>query len=126
MPTARKKNILIGIFATLLVCAIAIAALVVVKTSGDNPDSSEARSYAQSVISAINKREYANLEEILGSSVARDTLLGDLEGKTVSLGQLHIYNKNSFMFSVVSEGKPPGPYIYATRDNNGKWQGNVP
>lgn len=83
----------------------------------------------ENVTSAINARDFARLEDIIGNSVAVETIRHDVGSgnEPVRLGQVHASNQDTDYLTIITSGTPEEEiFIFLIKDKSGNWHGCVP
>lgn len=128
MRTEPKRKTL-TLTALLTVLTMLVAVWYFHSSSQSSRELEELRDLGENVTSAINARDFAQLEDIIGNSVAVETIRHDVGSgnEPVRLGQVHASNQDTDYLTIITSGTPEEEiFIYLIKDESGTWRGYVP
>ncbi len=128
MRTEPKRKTL-TLTALLTVLTMLVAVWYFHLSSQSSRELEELRDLGENVTSAINARDFAQLEDIIGNSVAVETIRHDVGSgnEPVRLGQVHASNQDTDYLTIITSGTPEEEiFIYLIKDESGTWRGYVP
>lgn len=85
----------------------------------------EAKEYASAVMQAVNEQDHSKLTGLLRNQAGAETLLKDLGGGNVTIGQISP-SGSSYLIILRNPARSAESAVYASKDPDGKWSGNVP
>lgn len=115
--------------ALLTVLATLVAVWYFHSSSQSSHELKELRDLGENVTSAINARDFAQLEDIIGNSVAVETIRNDVGSRNepVRLGQVHASNQDTDYLTIITSATPEEEiFIFLIKDKSGTWHGYVP
>ena len=128
MRTEPKRKTL-TLTALLTVLTMLVAVWYFHSSSQSSRELEELRDLGENVTYAINARDFAQLEDIIGNSVAVETIRHDVGSgnEPVRLGQVHASNQDTDYLTIITSGTPEEEiFIYLIKDESGTWRGYVP
>ncbi|MDP9831984.1 hypothetical protein J2S45_000663 [Trueperella abortisuis] len=128
MRTEPKRKAL-ALTALLTVLAVLVAVWYLHSSSQSSRELKELRDLGENVTSAINARDFARLEDIIGNPVAVETIRHDVGSgnEPVRLGQVHASNQDTDYLTIITSDTPEEEiFIYLIKEKSGTWRGYVP
>lgn len=85
----------------------------------------EAKEYASAIVQAVNEQDRSKLTGLLRNQAGAETLLKDLGGGNVTVGQISP-SGSIYLISLRNPARSAESVVYASKDPDGTWSGNVP
>lgn len=117
----KRSRLVVLVLSVSVIVALGIGWLLWAKDRVDP----EAKEYASAVMQAVNEQDHAKLTGLLRNQAGAETLLKDLGGGNVTVGQISP-SGSIYLITLRNPARSAESVVYASKDPDGKWSGNVP